>query len=119
MIEDIGRMDYYRRNMMDELKVLWDVTLFYNERYPELRSAVRKRAEDPSNTGRAEHTEPERPATDGGNERQATDDKKSPTPPPQTTERAGQSPTPQPEATKEDSPGRATGDAGTTRKGEQ
>ena len=42
MIEDIGRMDDYRRNMMDELKVLRDVTLFYNERYPELRSAVRR-----------------------------------------------------------------------------
>ena len=122
MIEDIGRMDDYRRNMMDELKVLRDVTLFYNERYPELRSAVRKRAEDPSNTGntgRAEHTEPERPATDGGNERPATDDKPSPTQPPQKTERAGQSPTPHPEATQEDSPGRATGDAGTTTKGEQ
>ena len=122
MIRDIGRMDDYRRNMMDELKVLRDVTLFYNERYPELRSAVRKRAEDPSkpgNTGRAEHTEPERPATDGGNERSATDDKNLPTPPPHTTERAGQSPTPTPEATKEDSPGRATGDAGTTNKGEK
>ena len=35
MIRDIGRMDDYRRNMMDELKVLRDVTLFYNERYPE------------------------------------------------------------------------------------
>ena len=110
MIEDIGRMDDYRRNMMDELKVLRDVTLFYNERYPELRSAVRRRAEDTSNTGSAENTEPERPATDGGNERPATDDKPSPTQPPQKTERA----------TQEDSPGRATGDAGTTTKqGEQ
>ena len=123
MIRDIGRMDDHRRNMMDELKVLRDVTLFYNERYPELRSAVRKRAEDHSstgNTGREEHKEPVRPATDGGNERSATDDKPSPTQPRQKHERAGQSPTPLPEATQEDSPGRATGDAGnTTKQGEQ
>ena len=117
-------MDDHRRNMMDELKVLRDVTLFYNERYPELRSAVRKRAEDHSstgntgNTGRGEHKEPVRPATDGGNERSATEVKKPPTTPPHTTERAGQSPTPTPGATKEESPGRATGDAGTTHNGE-
>ena len=120
LIEDIGRMDDYRRHMMDELQVLRDVTLFYNERHPELRSAVRKRAEDTRNTGSAENTEPARPATDGGNERSATDDKPSPTQPTQSKERAGQSPTPHPEATLEDSPGRATGDAGkTTKKGEQ
>ena len=106
--------------MMEELQVLRDVTLFYNERHPELRSAVRKRAEDNSNTGSAENTTPAKPATEAGNERSATDDQPSPTKPTQNNERAGQSPTPRPDATQEDSPGRATGDAGdTTKKGEQ
>ena len=43
LIDDIDRMDNYRRHMMEELQVLRDVTLFYNEWHPELRSAVRKR----------------------------------------------------------------------------
>ena len=44
LIEDIDRLDINRRNMMDELKVLRDVTLFYNEQHPELRTAARKPA---------------------------------------------------------------------------
>ena len=32
LIEDIDRLDINRKNMMEELKVLRDVTLFYNER---------------------------------------------------------------------------------------
>ena len=36
MIQDIDKLDGHRRNMMEELKVLRDITLFYNERYPEL-----------------------------------------------------------------------------------
>ena len=39
LIEDIDRLDLHRRNMMEELKVLRDVTLFYNEQHPELRAA--------------------------------------------------------------------------------
>ena len=35
----IDRLDLHRRNMMEELKVLRDVTLFYNEQHPELRAA--------------------------------------------------------------------------------
>ena len=41
LIVDIDRLDINRRNMMDELKVLRDVTLFYNEHHPELRVAQR------------------------------------------------------------------------------
>ena len=44
LIEDIDSLDINRRNMMDELKVLRDVTLFYNEQHPELRAAARKPA---------------------------------------------------------------------------
>ena len=39
LIEDIDRLDINRKNMMEELKVLRDVTLFYNEQHPELRTA--------------------------------------------------------------------------------
>ena len=39
LIEDIDRLDLHRHNMMEELKVLRDVTLFYNEQHPELRAA--------------------------------------------------------------------------------
>ena len=39
LIEDIDRLDMNRQNMMEELKVLRDVTLFYNEQHPELRAA--------------------------------------------------------------------------------
>ena len=35
LIQDIDRLD--QRNMMEELKVLRDITLFYQERHPELR----------------------------------------------------------------------------------
>ena len=42
LIEDIDRLDINRKNMMDELKVLRDVTLFYNEQHPELRTAESK-----------------------------------------------------------------------------
>ena len=38
LIEDIDRLDLHRRNMMEELKVLRDVTLYYNEQHPELRA---------------------------------------------------------------------------------
>ena len=44
LIDDIDRLDINRRNMMDELKVLRDVTLFYNEQHPELRTAAKKPA---------------------------------------------------------------------------
>ena len=105
---------------MEELQVLRDVTLFYNERHPELRSAVRRRAEDKTTPGSAENTTPARPATEASNERSAADDPQPPTDPQHNNERAGQSPTPRPAATQEESPGPATGAAGdTTKKGEQ
>ena len=44
LIDDIDRLDINRRNMMDELKVFRDVTLFYNEQHPELRAAAKKPA---------------------------------------------------------------------------
>ena len=101
LIDDIDRLDKHRRNMMEELQVLRDVTLFYNERHPELRSAVRKPpTEDPDTGGKADNRTPARPATDDKDER------------------AGQTPTPIPAATKEESPGpAAAGD--TPDKGEQ
>ena len=74
---------------MEELQVLRDVTLFYNERHPELRSAIRKPTEDPDTGGKADNTTPAKPAT-ADNE-----------------ERAGQNPSPNPAATKVKSPGPA------------
>ena len=39
LIEDIDRLDLHRRNMMEELKVLRDITLYCNKQHPELRAA--------------------------------------------------------------------------------
>ena len=39
LIDDIDRLDLHRLNMMEELKVLRDITLYYNEQHPELRVA--------------------------------------------------------------------------------
>ena len=39
LIQDIDRLDLHRQNMMEELKVLRDITLFYHERHPKLRAA--------------------------------------------------------------------------------
>ena len=39
LIQDIDKLDGHPRNMMEELKVLRDITLFYHERHPELRAA--------------------------------------------------------------------------------
>ena len=90
LIDDIDRLDINRRNMMDELQVLRDVTLFYNEKHPELRSAVRKPPTEDMTKGKEKgSTTPDRPATT------ATDDRVSSTPPPE------------PAATKEKSPGTA------------
>ena len=36
LIQDIDKLDGHRQNMMEELKVLRDITLFYNERHPKL-----------------------------------------------------------------------------------
>ena len=38
LIQDIDKLDGHRRNMKEELKVLRDITLFYNERHPELHA---------------------------------------------------------------------------------
>ena len=38
LIKDINKLDDHRRNMMEELKVLRDITMFYNTRHPELHS---------------------------------------------------------------------------------
>ena len=37
LIQDIAKLDGHRQNMMEELKVLCDITLFYHERHPEIR----------------------------------------------------------------------------------
>ena len=39
LIQDIDKLDGHKRNMMEELKVLRDITLFYHEWHPELRTA--------------------------------------------------------------------------------
>ena len=48
LIQDIDKLDGHRQNMMEELKVLRDITLFYHERHPELRvtGSTRRPAED-------------------------------------------------------------------------
>ena len=46
LIEDIDRLDINRRNMMEELKVLRDVTLYYNEQHPELRATEKANIEE-------------------------------------------------------------------------
>ena len=45
LIKDIDKLDGHRRNMMEELKVLHDITLFYNEWHPELHATVRPATE--------------------------------------------------------------------------
>ena len=37
LIQDIDNLDGHRRNIMEELNVLCDITFFYHERHPELR----------------------------------------------------------------------------------
>ena len=39
LIQDFDKLDGHRRNMMEELKVLRDIMLFYHERHPELLAA--------------------------------------------------------------------------------
>ena len=64
LIDDIDRLDINRRNMMDELQVLRDFTLFYNEKHPELRSAVRKPPTEDMTKGKDKgSTTLDRPAT--------------------------------------------------------
>ena len=59
LIEDIDRLDINRQNMMEELKVLRDVTLCYNEQqlaekkneqHPKLRAAKSGPVEEDSQT---------------------------------------------------------------------
>ena len=89
LIDDIDRLDINRRNMMDELQVLRDVTLFYNEAHPELRKAVQKPpAEDTRKPTDKGNTSPDRPAT------------------PDAQRKPARTPSPLPAATKEKSPGR-------------
>ena len=38
LIKNIDKLDGHRRNMMEELKVLRDITMFYKERHPELHA---------------------------------------------------------------------------------
>ena len=60
LIQDIDKLDGHRRNMMEELNVLRDITLFYQEQHPELRgtshSSVTRRT-----TSRGQHDTPEAP----------------------------------------------------------
>ena len=88
LIEDIDRLDINRRNMMDELQVLRDVTLFYNEAHPELHKAARKpAAEDAEHGIDSGNTSPDRPAT------------------PEMQRTPAKTPSKSPAATKEKSPG--------------
>ena len=41
LIQDIDKLERHRRNMMEELKILCDITPFYYERHPELHVTVR------------------------------------------------------------------------------
>ena len=97
LIDDIDRLDINRRNMMDELQVLRDVTLFYNEKHPELRSAVRKPpAEDTATRGKKGSTTPAKPATADKEERAR------PTPPSTPAATKEKSPGPEASTEKED-----------------
>ena len=99
LIDDIDRLDINRRNMMDELQVLRDVTLFYNEAHPELRTAVRKPpAEDKKKGIDKGNISPDRPAT------------------PEEQQKTAITPSSPPAATKEKSPGSTTK---TAKNGEQ
>ena len=78
LIQDIDKLDGHRQNMMEELKVLRDITLFYNERHPKLHAAGSKARPKEDNTqGSARQhdttTPPDEPEqtigdTDGGTE---------------------------------------------------
>ena len=71
LIQDIDKLDGHRRNMMEELKVLRDITLFYHERHPELRAAgsTRQPAEDINEESTRQH-----------NTRATTEDRRPPGP---------------------------------------
>ena len=72
--------------MMDELKVLSDVTLFYNEARPELRAAAKKPAtEDAERNEDSGNTTPEKPIKTPSKSPAATKEK-SPNTTPKTTE---------------------------------
>ena len=63
LIQDIDQLDGHRRHMMEELKVLLDITLFYHERHPELRAAgTAATAEDKSTGSTRQHDTAETPA---------------------------------------------------------
>ena len=51
LIQDIDKLDGHRRNMLEELKVLHDITFFYHERHPELRAAGLADDKEDDNTG--------------------------------------------------------------------
>ena len=56
LIQDIDRLDLHRRNMMEELKLLKDIKLFYNKRHPELRAVEpTTTAEDTQDGSRRQH----------------------------------------------------------------
>ena len=65
LIQDIDRLDLHRRNMMEELKVLRNITLFYHERHPELRAAeTPTAAEDTRDGSTRQHDTEATPAAD-------------------------------------------------------
>ena len=64
LMQDIDRLDIHRRNMMEELKVPRDITLFYHERHPELRAAeTTPTAEDRLDGSTRQHDTEDTPAT--------------------------------------------------------
>ena len=65
--QDINKLDGHRRNMMEELKVLRDITLFYHERQRELRGAgpPKRPAEDNTQGSTRQHGTTEAPDEPG------------------------------------------------------
>ena len=61
LIHDIDKLDGHRRNMMEELKVFRDITLFYHERHPELRGTgpLKRHAKDDNEGPTRQHDTPE------------------------------------------------------------
>ena len=61
VIQDIDKLDGHRRNMMEELKIHRDITLFYHERHPELRRTgpLKCHAKDDTEDSTRQHDTPE------------------------------------------------------------
>ena len=84
LIQDIDKLDGHWHNMIVELKVLRDITLFYNERHPELNIAgSTARPKEDINPGSARQhgntTSPDKPGPTTADNNQDGDEKKGET----------------------------------------